>query len=104
VDATFASNSNNSAPAEAYYMGLSIHCAKGNAVCADNNGDAAPEINTTFLGLVGPGVQHQGVNNAVWSDHTDIVPTMWDLLGRQFQQRQRLQPAGGHPRRARLGA
>jgi hypothetical protein len=38
-------------------------------------------LDTTFLGLVGPGVRHQGVNNAVWSDHTDIVPTMWDLLG-----------------------
>jgi hypothetical protein len=46
-----------------------------------NHGDVAEKINTTFLGLVGPGVQHQGVNNAVWSDHTDIVPTMWDLLG-----------------------
>jgi hypothetical protein len=46
-----------------------------------NHGDVAPEINTTFLGLVGPGVENQGVNNAVWSDHTDIVPTMWELLG-----------------------
>ncbi len=46
-----------------------------------NHGDVAPEINTTFLGLVGPGVARQGVYNAVWSDHTDIVPTMWDLLG-----------------------
>jgi hypothetical protein len=36
-DATFANNSNNSSAAEAYYMGLSIHCAKGNAVCAGNN-------------------------------------------------------------------
>jgi len=46
-----------------------------------NHGDVAPEINTTWLGLVGPGVQHQGVNNAVWSDHTDIQPTMMALLG-----------------------
>jgi len=41
----------------------------------------APEINTTWLGLVGPDVQRQGVNNWLWSDHTDIQPTMMELLG-----------------------
>jgi hypothetical protein len=46
-----------------------------------NHGDVAPEINTTWLGLVGPGVQQQGVNNWLWSDHTDIQPTMMELLG-----------------------
>jgi hypothetical protein len=46
-----------------------------------NHGDVAPEINTTFLGLVGPGVRNLGVNGSVWSDHTDIQPTMMELLG-----------------------
>jgi len=46
-----------------------------------NHGDVAPEINTTWLGMVGPGVQHQGVSNWLWSDHTDIQPTMMALLG-----------------------
>jgi hypothetical protein len=46
-----------------------------------NHGDVSPEINTTFLGLVGPGVQNQGVDSTLWSDHTDIQPTMWELLG-----------------------
>ncbi len=46
-----------------------------------NHGDVAPEINTTWLGLVGPGVAHQGVNSWLWSDHTDIQPTMMELLG-----------------------
>ena len=46
-----------------------------------NHGDLAQEINTTWLGMVGPGVQHQGVNNTLWSDHTDIQPTMMALLG-----------------------
>jgi hypothetical protein len=46
-----------------------------------NHGDVAPEINTTWLGLVGPGVVQAGVNNAIWSDHTDIQPTMMALLG-----------------------
>jgi hypothetical protein len=41
----------------------------------------APEINTTWLGLVGPGVAATGVNNGIWSDHTDIQPTMLALLG-----------------------
>ena len=45
-----------------------------------NHGDVAPDINTTWLGLVGPGVEHQGVNNSLWSDHTDIQPTMMELL------------------------
>jgi hypothetical protein len=45
-----------------------------------NHGDVAPEINTTWLGLAGPGVEHQGVNNSLWSDHTDIQPTMMALL------------------------
>jgi hypothetical protein len=46
-----------------------------------NHGDVSPSINTTWLGLVGPGVQNQGVNKALWSDHTDIQPTMMALLG-----------------------
>jgi hypothetical protein len=45
-----------------------------------NHGDVAPSINTTWLGLVGPGVTHQGVNNWLWSDHTDLQPTMMELL------------------------
>src|SRR5258708_5615206 len=40
-----------------------------------------PDITTTWLGMVGPGIQHLGVNSNVWSDHTDIRPTMMELLG-----------------------
>jgi hypothetical protein len=46
-----------------------------------NHGTVSPDINTTWLGIVGPGVQKLGVNNSVWSDHTDIRPTMLELLG-----------------------
>src|SRR6266496_1186291 len=46
-----------------------------------NHGTVSPDINTTWLGLVGPGISAQGVNNSVWSDHTDIRPTMLELLG-----------------------
>ncbi len=46
-----------------------------------NHGDVQPEITTTWLGMVGPGVQHKGMDNKTWSDHTDIRPTMMMLLG-----------------------
>ena len=45
-----------------------------------NHGDVASKINTTFLGFVGPGVRHLGVDGSLWSDHTDIQPTMMSLL------------------------
>jgi hypothetical protein len=45
-----------------------------------NHGDVAPDINTTWLGMVGPGVQRMGQVGTVWSDHADIRPTMMELL------------------------
>lgn len=46
-----------------------------------HHGDIQPQITTTWLGLVGPGVRHLGVNNDIWSDHTDTRPTITALLG-----------------------
>jgi hypothetical protein len=46
-----------------------------------NHGTVGPQINKTWLGMVGPGVAHLGVDNSVWSDHTNIHPTMIALLG-----------------------
>jgi len=46
-----------------------------------NHGDVQPEITTTWLGMVGPGVANLGVVGSVWSDHTDIRPTILVLLG-----------------------
>ena len=46
-----------------------------------NHGDVSPDVNVTWLGMVGPGVLHQGVQDDIWSDHTDIRPTMLALLG-----------------------
>jgi hypothetical protein len=45
------------------------------------HGNVAPEINHTWLGIAGPGVKRLGVTKGVWSDHTDIRPTMLALLG-----------------------
>jgi hypothetical protein len=46
-----------------------------------NHGDVAPDINTTWLGMVGPGVDQVGIDSTTWSDHTDIRPTILSLLG-----------------------
>jgi hypothetical protein len=68
---------------------LSSGSAKCGASCVSepsggdawNHGDVLGKINTTWLGLVGPGVKHLGTDNTLWSDHTDIQPTMMELLG-----------------------
>lgn len=46
-----------------------------------NHGDVSPDVNTTWLGMVGPGVRNIGVDDSIWSDHTDIRPTILALLG-----------------------
>ncbi|MGI9148689.1 MAG: hypothetical protein ACR2IK_19435 [Chloroflexota bacterium] len=46
-----------------------------------NHGTVAPDITTIWLGMVGPGVRANGVNSQLWTDHTDIRPTMMSLLG-----------------------
>ncbi|HEX4701021.1 MAG TPA: hypothetical protein VH352_02740 [Pseudonocardiaceae bacterium] len=56
-------------------------CVSENPSEAWNHGDVQPQITTTWLGLVGPGVARNGVDGTTWSDHTDIRPTMMNLLG-----------------------
>jgi hypothetical protein len=46
-----------------------------------NHGDFSPDINVTWLGMVGPGIKNLGVTSNVWSDQTDVRPTMMSLLG-----------------------
>lgn len=46
-----------------------------------NHGGISPDINVTWLGMVGPGVDQVGIDSTTWSDHTDIRPTMMTLLG-----------------------
>lgn len=45
-----------------------------------NHGGIQPEIATTWLGMVGPGVRNKG-DDDTWADHTDTRPTMLDLVG-----------------------
>lgn len=46
-----------------------------------DHGTVSPDVNTTWLGLVGPGVRQLGVDGGVWSDHTDVRPTILELVG-----------------------
>jgi sugar lactone lactonase YvrE len=48
---------------------------------AYNHGGVAPEINTTWLGLVGPGVANNGTDSTTWTDHTDTRATLLYLTG-----------------------
>lgn len=56
-------------------------CVTEQAGFAWNHGDVQKEIVTTWLGMVGPGIEHRGVDRRTWSDHTDIRPTLMVLLG-----------------------
>ncbi len=52
-----------------------------NSSFAWNHGGIQPEIRTTWIGWVGPGIEKEGQTDKVWTDHTDIRPTMLSLLG-----------------------
>ena len=45
-----------------------------------NHGGIQPEIATTWLGMVGPGVKNAG-DDRTWVDHSDVRPTMLSLIG-----------------------
>jgi hypothetical protein len=58
------------------------------AACSDeqpgfnwNHGDIQADITHTWLGLVGPGVRRMGRTGEVFTDHTDIRPTLVSLAG-----------------------
>jgi acid phosphatase len=46
-----------------------------------NHGGIQPEIRTTWVGIIGPGVEKMEPGTALWSDHTDIRPTILELVG-----------------------
>ena len=56
-------------------------CFVEEAGFAWNHGDFQQEITKTWLGMVGPGVQRLGEFGAIFSDHTDIRPTILSLVG-----------------------
>jgi len=46
-----------------------------------NHGDFQKQISRTWFGMAGPGVARQGRFDGVFSDHTDLRPTVMALLG-----------------------
>ncbi|HYM50542.1 MAG TPA: hypothetical protein VET65_08195, partial [Candidatus Limnocylindrales bacterium] len=71
-------------PAYFFYAGApscSSPCVQEQFGFAWNHGDIQKEIVTTWLGLVGPGIRNLGVNHSIWSDHTDVRPTLLSLTG-----------------------
>ncbi len=59
----------------------STPCVAEGPAYAWNHGDLSPDINTTWLGMVGPGVNQSGVDSTTWADHTDIRATIMTLSG-----------------------
>jgi hypothetical protein len=55
--------------------------ARTNQSFAWNHGDIQDEIASTWIGMVGPGVDQSGVDHTTWSDHTDVRPTILALVG-----------------------
>jgi hypothetical protein len=55
--------------------------APGVNTFAWNHGGIQPEIASTFVGWVGPGIEHHGQDTRVWTDHTDVRATILALLG-----------------------
>ena len=56
-------------------------CFVENSGFAWNHGDFQKEITKTWLGMVGPGVLKRGTFGEIFSDHTDIRPTVLSLVG-----------------------
>jgi hypothetical protein len=48
-----------------------------------SHGDVTEDIARTWFGILGPGVRHMGQTSSIWSDHSDLQPTMLSLLGLQ---------------------
>jgi hypothetical protein len=57
------------------------NCYQQNPAYDWNHGDDQPAIASTWQGWVGPDVAHLGVDNRVWTDHTDAEPTLMTLTG-----------------------
>jgi hypothetical protein len=70
-----------------FQNGAATPCATASACIfvtsgfAWNHGDYQEDITRTWFAMAGPGVKHLGRNDQVFSDHTDVRPTLLTLLG-----------------------
>ncbi|MDQ6841185.1 MAG: hypothetical protein M3025_02030 [Actinomycetota bacterium] len=56
-------------------------CPSVNNADAWNHGDDNQVIGNTWVGYVGPTIRNLGQTGSVWTDHTDVRPTMLSVLG-----------------------
>jgi hypothetical protein len=106
-DAYLSDGSSDSCSSGTTAANADVNCTFLNAHYLWDHGYYAPEINNTWLGFVGPGVMHLGLNgsssadgpnsagatsggphldtsvdnNGIWADHTDTRPTLLALVG-----------------------
>jgi hypothetical protein len=106
-DVYFQSGTRDSCPTGTTAANAATNCVSLTAHYAWNHGYYAPEVDTTWLGLVGPGVKHLGLDGpdaafganssgnasrglttvpqkslfGTWADHTDTRPTLLALVG-----------------------
>lgn len=106
-DVFFSKGTSDSCPAGTTAATAAANCNPLNGGFSWNHGYYAPEVDTTWLGLVGPGVKHRGLDgpaaddgpnsagsaatstrtvpdvsgHGTWADHTDIRPTILALVG-----------------------
>jgi hypothetical protein len=77
----FLSASGKTTPCTPANNAASCFTEEGPKGFAWNHGDYQNDIVQTWLGMVGPGVQPLGEFGSVFSDHTDIRPTILRLVG-----------------------
>jgi hypothetical protein len=106
-DVFFASGNSDSCPAGTTAATAAVNCNPLNSGFSWDHGYYAPEVDTTWVGLVGPGVANRGLDGpdstagpnssgnaangtttvpqvsgtGTWADHTDLRPTLLALVG-----------------------
>src|SRR5205085_5130666 len=68
------------------YFVTDVNPSCGSNPCIDyhfawSHGDIQTDIANTWVGFVGPGVKQNGIDSSTWTDHTNVRPTMLELLG-----------------------
>jgi len=69
-----------------FETGANTGCTPVAVVCegpsfAWNHGDFQKQITRTWVAMAGPGVQHLGRNDELFTDHADVRPTIMALVG-----------------------
>jgi hypothetical protein len=74
-------NCSNPPPANSVGTACVFEPVSPGATFAWNHGDVQKDITRTWVAIAGPGVKREGRDDSVFSDHTDVRPTMLALLG-----------------------